>query len=522
MMFGDFAALSNVSASFEPGRVHAVVGQNGAGKTTFSRVVTGLYQPTEGHIAIDAQKLAGGVVAARRQGIDMVHQNFSLPGSFTVAEALHLLDVNRSHRPYRRATIRRACEQKLARFGPAVDPGARIRDLSVQLRQGVEITRALSGDTRVLILDEPTAALSPGAVEELFARLRELAAQGVTILVVLHKLDEVWAVADTITVLRDGRVAMPKKELADVTHKEVTVAIIGEELSASSTPASTSVGADVSADDLLHELEPGHTVLPGDEHVRPAAPGKVAAGVLTLTDVSTARRQGDAALHNVSLTVRRGEVVGVAGVDGNGQQSLVEAVAGLTRVDAGSIELDDTVVTHASLLRRRRLGLRVIPFDRNTQGVSLSSAIWLNVGIADVLMSPRAWFSPRRLRAKVAESVSRWSVKHRALSQPIGELSGGNVQRAIFAREATADSRLVVAAQPTRGLDLGATAFVHRTLRQLASDGAGVLLVSADLDELRTNSDRIVVLRGGRIAADLPADASRARIGEAMVGGGDA
>jgi simple sugar transport system ATP-binding protein len=502
MTFGSFTALRNVSVDFEPGKVHAIVGQNGAGKTTFARVVCGLYAPTSGRVLVDDALLpTGDVLAARAHGVDMVHQNFSLPPSFTVAEALHLFRTGTGMRSFRGKQLVRHWQQELDRHGPTVSARARVRDLSVEARQGLEITRALSGgQTRLLILDEPTAVLSPTAVEALFRRLRELAVEGMTVLVVLHKLAEVRAIADTVTVLRAGEVALPTTPLADVDTETITESIIGEDARAGRPPR-----PDLSADGL-----------PANGERRPTE------SALELLALSTQQQGRDAGLREVDLRVGPGEVVGIAGVEGNGQQALVNVIAGLIAPSSGRVGMLGRDVTRAGVLTRRRLGLRLIPFDRNTQGVSLTSTLWQNVGVAGLLLARGRLYAPRQVRRTVRAALDRWGVKYRTVNQAAGELSGGNVQRVILAREISEDARIVVAAQPTRGLDLGATAFVHATIRELAARGVAVVLVSSDLDELRDTSDRIVVVRGGRAVADLPATASLTEIGAAMVGGRDA
>jgi general nucleoside transport system ATP-binding protein len=506
MSFGAFKALDDVTARFDSGRVHAIVGQNGAGKTTFARVVCGLYEPTDGEVRIDGVRLPGNVKAAQRQGVDMVHQSFSLPPSFTVAEALYLFDPDRTTRPYRRSHLHRLCAAKLQEFGPEVDPGTRIRDLSVETRQGLEITRALAGNTRVLILDEPTAALPPQAVSELFKRVRRLAESGVTILVVLHKLAEVWAVADTVTVLRNGQVTVETTPIDQLTAEVVTEGIIGRD---GGVAEHREVGRPESAEQRAGR----ETTRATDESVNPDEGARV-----TLENVTTRQTGQDASLNGVSLSVRSGEILGVAGVEGNGQQTLVQVIVGLQPVTEGRMVLDGKDVTRASVLARRAAGLRVIPFDRNTEGVSLSSPIWLNEQIGEILGSRSPWYSPRRVRERAQVAVEEWGVKFRNVMQPIGELSGGNVQRVILAREMSEGVNMIVAAQPTRGLDLEATAFVHATLRRFASEGRSVILVSSDLDELRANSDRLLVLRGGRIAAELAPTSDLSTIGAAMIG----
>jgi len=495
--FGDFTAIDSVSLAFEPGKVHAVVGQNGAGKTTFSRLICGLYEPSAGEILLDGSPLrAGDIRSAREQGVDMVHQNFSLPPSFTVAEALELFDDN-SKPLMSRAALERKWSAALERHGSPIDVRKRVRDLSVETRQSLEIIRALEGHPKVLILDEPTAVLAPPEVKSLFERVHRLRDGGLTILIILHKLSEVFAVADTVSVLREGTVTLATTPIQNVTAQEITQHIIGPDTNL------PQIAKEVRGIALTHEQT-------------------ATTPVLALSHLSAAAGQSDRALDDVSLTIHSGEILGIAGVEGNGQETLLDVLSGHQRSESGSMRLLGEDVTKASTLDRRRHGVRFVPSDRNAQGISLTTSLWENISLTDLLIEGTRWFSPRARKAVAVEKLGTWKVRYRNPEQLAGELSGGNVQRVILSRELGEGTRLVVAGNPTRGLDLAATAFVRASLSALASEGMAVIVVSADLDEVRDISNRICVLRGGQIVADLPGGASITEIGSAMVGGHDA
>ncbi len=496
--FGDFAAIDDVSLSFPRGQVHAVVGQNGAGKTTFSRLICGLYEPTAGEVLVDGTPLrVGDIRSARQQGVDMVHQNFSLPPSFTVAEAMQLFDPGAPAIVGRRAMERRWGEA-LRRRGSAVDARRRIRDLSVEARQSLEIIRALEGQPTVLLLDEPTAVLAPSEVQGLFEQVRRLRDSGLTILIILHKLPEVFAIADTVSVLREGRVALAVTPIGKVTAEELTRHIIG--------PDSELPEAHSRAEDAVENATGAHHA------------DQTSGVVLELEAVDAPASASDRSLEGVDLRVRAGEVLGIAGVEGNGQETLLDVLSGFGRASSGTIRLEGTDVTGLGVLARRRRGVRFIPSDRNSQGVSLTTSLWENIAITDLLLEGRRWFSPRGRKAAAATRLATWKVKHRRVEQLAGELSGGNVQRVILARELADGVRLVIAGNPTRGLDLAATAFVRAGLTALAQEGVAVVIVSADLEEVRDVSDRICVMRGGRIVAALERNAPLTTVGAAMVG----
>lgn len=498
--YGSLKALDDVSVAFAPGQIHAVVGQNGAGKTTFARVVAGLVAPSSGSVEVSGNGvLPGNVAASRAQGVELVHQSFALPPSFTVAEALEF-GFTGNGALYSRPQLLRRWQSHLAALDVSVAPSARIRDLPVEAQQGVEIARALVTDAKILILDEPTAVLSPTGIEALFQRVRRLKAQGVTILLILHKIREVLAVADTVTVLRGGKLVAGPLPVADVTAPLLATLIVGEAVAG----ASGDVAAALGAGEISHTAHRGLDSRP-----------KVA----DLNALSTRPDPEGPALAEASLAIRAGEIVGVAGVEGNGQRTLVRALAGLVETTAGTQHLAGVGSEKLTLAERRRLGLRIIPFERNVEGLSLTSSLWEN-WVARQLVEGKllSFIAPRRIREACDRALRAWSVRYETSTQRAGSLSGGNAQKVILAREVDDDAKLIIAAQPTRGLDIGATAFVWQSLRAAAARGSGVLVISSDLDELFDISDRIVVMLSGRIVAEFTAPFDLGAVGAAMTG----
>ena len=506
--YGEVTALADLEIAFARGAIHAVVGQNGAGKTTFARVAAGLVRPDAGSLAIDGHALRlGRVAGARTAGVELVHQSFALPPSFTVAEALEF-GAGAGIGVYSRRRLLQRCRERLAALDLDVDPRRRIRDLPVEVQQGVEIARALVTDARLLILDEPTAVLPPAGIEALFERIRRLKRHGVTVILILHKLREVMAVADTISVLRGGRLVAGPVPCDRADERRIAEMIVGQ-----------SAADSVSADDAR--------ALVGAAPVRGAAARDTSASaaldshesVLELADVSTAKDPEEPPLDRVSLLVRPGEIVGVAGVQGNGQRTLVQAIAGLAGITGGDIHLGGTRVSRLSPVSRRALGLRVIPFERNSEGLSLTSALWENWSVRELLQKPLFSFvDPSALRLRCDEALRTWGVRYASATQNAGALSGGNAQKVILAREIDEDARLIVAAQPARGLDIGATAFVWSALREAAGRGCGVLLISSDLDELFDISHRLVVMLSGRVVAEFVPPYDIGAVGRAMTG----
>ncbi len=506
--YGQVTALADLEIAFARGAIHAVVGQNGAGKTTFARVAAGLVRPDAGSLAIDGSPLRlGRVAGARAAGVELVHQSFALPPSFTVAEALEF-GAGGGIGLYSRRRLLQRCRERLAALDLEVDPRRRIRDLPVEAQQGVEIARALVTDARVLILDEPTAVLPPAGIEALFERIRGLKRQGVTIILILHKIREVMAVADTISVLRGGRLVAGPIPRERAEERRIAEMIVGQ-------GEAEAVGAD-DARALVGAAPVRRTASWDAGAAAASASGET---VLDLAGVSTAEDLEEPPLDGVSLTVRPGEIVGVAGVQGNGQRTLVQAIAGLADVTGGDVHLNGSRANRTSAANRRALGLRVIPFERNIEGLSLTSALWENWSVRELLQRPLfSLVDPAALRRRCDEALQAWGVRYASATQNAGALSGGNAQKVILAREIDEDARLIIAAQPARGLDIGATAFVWSALREAAGRGCGVLLISSDLDELFDISHRLVVMLSGRIVAEFVPPYDIAAVGRAMTG----
>jgi simple sugar transport system ATP-binding protein len=481
--YGAVTALAGVDLTITRGEVHAVVGENGAGKTTLMQILAGLVGADAGSIAIrgtDAR--IPSVEAAYRLGIAMVHQHFMLFPSLTVAENLTI-----GREPRRAAGLfdRRAAEAEVRRlsshYGLDVDPAARVASLSVGALQRVEILRALFRGADILILDEPTAVLTPQEAQGLFRVIRDLAADGRTTIFISHKLEEVLEISRTITVLRDGRVTGVVEAAASDTH-ELARLMVGREV-------------------FL-------------EFQRPAA--TLGTPVLELRDVAAA------GLHDVSLTVRGGEIVGVAGVAGNGQTQLAEVVAGLQPVRRGTVAIAGRDVTAASVAQRRAVGLAYVPEDRYHRGLAAEASITDNLLLGAHTRAPaarRGLLDLPAVNRRARDLVERFGIRTSDPSKPARTLSGGNAQRVVIAREFAEPRPLIVAAQPTRGIDIAASEFVRGEILRRRNEGAGVLLISADLAEVLSLADRVVVLYRGRIVGELAAaDATELNVGLLMAG----
>jgi general nucleoside transport system ATP-binding protein len=485
--FGDLLANDRIDFDVRPGEVHALLGENGAGKTTAMRIAYGLTHPDSGQILVEDEVQAiRSPRDAIEAGVGMVTQHFALVRPMTVAENLVLgrastlrLDLN---------AARRQAEEASARFGIRVDPAARVADLSVGEQQRVEILKALSRDCRILILDEPTAVLVPDEVQALFATLRLLVGEGMAVVFISHKLAEVRAISQRITVLRRGAVVGTADGQTD--ERELARMMVGR----------PSFGVERPSDGGWAAHEP----------------------ILRIRDLHVLGPQELPALSTVSLEVAAGEIVGVAGVSGNGQTELVEVLSGMRPPTAGSITVGDTDVTAANPTAVMAAGVGRIPEDRHASLVGeLSVAYNLVLERLDEFRRGGR-IDEAAVRTHAEELIARFDIRARP-DDPVVTLSGGNIQKVLLARVLSRDPRLLVVSQPTRGLDVGATEYVRSQLLAARQRGAAVLVVSEDLDELLALADRLVVLYEGRIVGQLTAaDADVEHIGMLMAGRGRA
>jgi len=490
--FGSLVANDHIDLTVEPGEIHCLLGENGAGKSTLMNVLYGLYQPDEGEILLD------GVATACRSpreaiasGIGMVHQHFMLVPVFTVAEnillgdeaqlgarggPLGLLDRRRA-----RAHVREVSE----RYGLPVDPDARVEHLPVGVQQRVEIVKALVRDARTLILDEPTAVLTPQEIEDLFVVMNSLREDGKSIVFITHKLKEVKEIADRITVIRHG-------------------SVVGE--------------ADPSASEQeLASLMVGRTVqLVVDKQPNTPGPASFEISRLTVRD-----QHGNAAVDDLSLSVRDGEILGVAGVQGNGQSELAEAILGLAPIESGSITLDGTALVGLTPRQVLDSGVGFVPEDRGHDGVVGEFSIAENL-VLDLYRSEsfgrRLSLDLDRIQENARLRIDEFDIRPTDPGHPAGKLSGGNQQKVVVARELSRPLRLLVASQPTRGVDVGAMEFIHRRIVAERDQGRPVVVVSTELDEVLALADRIAVMYRGRIVATVGPDTSREEIGLLMAG----
>jgi ABC-type uncharacterized transport system ATPase subunit len=486
--FGDLVANDHIDLTVEPGEIHALLGENGAGKSTLMNVLYGLLQPDEGEILVDDAPISihgpGDAIAA---GIGMVHQHFMLVPVFTVAEnvmlgaeqttgPLRLLDRDRA-----RALVRDVSE----RYGLAANPDALVEELPVGVQQRVEIIKALTRDVSLLILDEPTAVLTPQEIEELLAVMRTLKAAGKSIVFITHKLKEVQAIADRITVIRRGRV------VGDAT-------------------------ADASEEHLASMMV-GRTVkLKVDK--QPATPG---AETLVIRNLSVADERGHLAVNGVDLDIRAGEVLGVAGVQGNGQTELVEAIMGLRPVRGGEITLAGSSIVGQSTAHVLASGVGYVPEDRTVDGLVKEFTVAENLVLdlyRDAPYSSGLALRPDAIAAGGRRLIEQYDVRTQSHEAQVGTLSGGNQQKVIVAREMSRTLKLLVASQPTRGVDVGSTEFIHARVITERDAGTAVLLVSSELDEVLALADRIAVMYRGKVLAVVGSDTPRERLGMLMAG----
>ena len=473
--------------------MHALLGENGAGKTTLSNILTGLYRQDEGEIELWGERVRfHSPRDALDAGICMVHQHFRLVEPFSVAENVVLGDHRGEGRRVvlRTTATERRVEELSERYGLAVNPKSKIWQLSIGEQQRVEILKALYRDARILIMDEPTAVLTPQEAEKLFETLRTMADEGKTVIFISHKLHEVKAIADRVTVLRGGR-TVATVDAAPSTLQSLATLMVGREIDVAKPLEQARQLADV------RMLEVDGLTVPGD--------------------------RGETAVDDVSFSIREGEIVGVAGVAGNGQRELAEAVSGMRDIRSGSVQVAGRRLRGGDPREAILAGVAHVPEDRLGTGLAPSLSVTSNVVIKTYRtrsLSRGPLLALRRMRETAVAIIGRYDVKTPGPGTPVRNLSGGNLQKLVLGREFADDPLVLVVAQPTRGLDVGAIETVHSYLRDAAAKGVAILLMSEDLDEIRALADRILVIYEGTIVGELPAgSASVEEIGLLMAGG---
>jgi ABC-type uncharacterized transport system ATPase subunit len=490
--FPGVLANDNVNFDLRSGEVHALLGENGAGKSTLMNILYGLYTPDEGEILLRGKPIdLGSTKAAIEHGIGMVHQHFMLIPVMTVAENIVLAtEPRRAGVLLDYDTARKRVRELSQRYGLLVDPDARVDRISVGQQQRVEILKALYRGAEILILDEPTAVLTPQEAKELFEILDSLKSQGKSIIFISHKLNEVLEVADRITTLRRGVVV-------------------------------DTIPAEGATEESLARMMVGREVLLRVEKT----PGKPGDPLLQIEDLTVIDDRGLETVRGVSLEVRSGEILGLAGVDANGQSELIDAIAGLRPVKSGRIVVDGHDLTHAKAKQALDAGIGHIPEDRHRRGLVLPFSLTENLALHAYRKPPnsrRGFLNLRVMAERARRLLQEFDVRGGTPTTPAAALSGGNQQKVVLAREIDGDPKVLIAAQPTRGLDVGAIEFVHGRLIEQRDAGRAIFLVSLELEEILSLSDRILVIYEGRIVAEFPPSATEEELGFAMTGGGRA
>jgi ABC-type uncharacterized transport system ATPase subunit len=485
--FPGVIANDDVSFDVRRGEVHALLGENGAGKSTLMNILYGLYRPDAGEILLDGKPVSfNSARDAIHAGIGMVHQHFMLIPVMTVAENIVL-----GQEPPGILLDEKAAQQHVRelsqQYGLIVEPRALVSEITVGQEQRVEILKALYRGAEILILDEPTAVLTPQEAGELFGILRSLKADGKSIIFISHKLNEVLEIADRITVLRRGK-SVETVPAAGATEASLAKAMVGRE--------------------VLLRVEKA-----------PATPGDV---ILSIGDLHVRDDRGIEKVRGVSFDVRAGEIVGIAGVDGNGQTELIEAITGLRKTESGTIAVDGRAVHDANARHMLDVGVGHIPEDRQRRGLVLEFSIAENIALHDYAKPPVArwgWLFPRRLIGRAARLIKEFDIRGGGPLTRAGGLSGGNQQKVVAAREIARDPTVLVAAQPTRGLDVGAIEYLHGRIVSERDEGRAIVLVSLELEEILSLSDRILVIYEGQIVGEHAGDVSEQEIGLEMLGG---
>ena len=488
-VFGEFVANDKINLELRKGEIHALLGENGAGKSTLMNMLAGLLEPTSGEIVVNGQvvKLDSPSKAASL-GIGMVHQHFMLVEAFTVAENIILGSELTKNGVLDIARATREINELSERYGLAVNPSAKVADISVGAQQRVEILKTLYRGADILIFDEPTAVLTPSEIDELMAIMKNLVKEGKSIVLITHKLDEIRAVSDRVTVIRRGK-SIETVEIAGATNADL---------------AEMMVGRSVSFKTEKQEAQPKEVIL-------------------SIKDLVVNENRGVPAVKNLSLDVRAGEIVGIAGIDGNGQSELIQAITGLRKIESGSVELKGQSIVGLHPRQITEMSVGHVPEDRHRDGLVLEMMISENIALQTYYKEPlskKGILNYTNIIDYAKKLMQEFDVRAASEIVPASALSGGNQQKAIIAREIDRNPDLLIVSQPTRGLDVGAIEYIHKRLIQERDNGKAVLVVSFELDEILNVSDRIAVIHDGKIQGIVtPETTNKQELGVLMAGG---
>ncbi|HEX0983731.1 TPA: ABC transporter ATP-binding protein [Streptococcus pneumoniae] len=488
-VFGGFVANDKINLHLRKGEIHALLGENGAGKSTLMNMLAGLLEPTSGEIAVNGQVVnLDSPSKAASLGIGMVHQHFMLVEAFTVAENIILGSELTKNGVLDIAGASKEIKALSERYGLAVDPSAKVEDISVGAQQRVEILKTLYRGADILIFDEPTAVLTPSEIDELMAIMKNLVKEGKSIILITHKLDEIRAVSDRVTVIRRGK-SIETVEIAGATNADLAEMMVGRSVSFKTEKQASK-------------------------------PKEV---VLSIKDLVVNENRGVPAVKNLSLDVRAGEIVGIAGIDGNGQSELIQAITGLRKVESGSIELKGDSIVGLHPRQITELSVGHVPEDRHRDGLILEMMISENIALQTYYKEPHSKngiLNYSNITSYAKKLMEEFDVRAASELVPAAALSGGNQQKAIIAREIDRDPDLLIVSQPTRGLDVGAIEYIHKRLIEERDNGKAVLVVSFELDEILNVSDRIAVIHDGKIQGIVsPETTNKQELGVLMAGG---
>ncbi|VPF31193.1 ABC transporter ATP-binding protein [Streptococcus pneumoniae] len=488
-VFGGFIANDKINLHLRKGEIHALLGENGAGKSTLMNMLAGLLEPTSGEIAVNGQVVnLDSPSKAASLGIGMVHQHFMLVEAFTVAENIILGSELTKNGVLDIAGASKEIKALSERYGLAVDPSAKVADISVGAQQRVEILKTLYRGADILIFDEPTAVLTPSEIDELMAIMKNLVKEGKSIILITHKLDEIRAVSDRVTVIHRGK-SIETVEIAGATNADLAEMMVGRSVSFK-TEKQASKQKEV---------------------------------VLSIKDLVVNENRGVPAVKNLSLDVRAGEIVGIAGIDGNGQSELIQAITGLRKVESGSIELKGDSIVGLHPRQITELSVGHVPEDRHRDGLILEMMISENIALQTYYKEPHSKngiLNYSNITSYAKKLMEEFDVRAASELVPAAALSGGNQQKAIIAREIDRDPDLLIVSQPTRGLDVGAIEYIHKRLIEERDNGKAVLVVSFELDEILNVSDRIAVIHDGKIQGIVsPETTNKQELGVLMAGG---